>query len=185
MNVNPKTRKAPLPARRLPGKRSLILGAVAALVGAAGVTWLLWPDPSPPPPRAREYLEFTACLLTGPRGLQAPDAAPVWAGMQDASVATRAKVQYLSVTDPQTAENASAFLAGLAEGRCNLVFAAGELPAAAARKDAARYPGVAFYVLGDGGDSGNLKHLDGTGTAEVRQKVNDVVTTAVAASPGP
>ena len=48
------------------------------------------------PPRARQYLAFNACLLTGSRGLAGPQAAQAWAGMQDASLATRAKVEYLS-----------------------------------------------------------------------------------------
>ncbi|MGH3190248.1 MAG: hypothetical protein ACRDPY_35980 [Streptosporangiaceae bacterium] len=42
-----------------------------------------------PAPSARQYLGFDACLLTGSRGLTGPQAAQAWAGMQDASLATR------------------------------------------------------------------------------------------------
>ena len=82
------------------------LAGGAAFVLVVALTWALWPASEPdPPPRAREYLDYTACLLTGDRGIADPQAAPVWAGLQDASLATRAKVQYLAVTGPQTAEN--------------------------------------------------------------------------------
>ena len=62
------------------------------LVLAALLTWVLWPDqPSPESPRARPYIEYTACLLTGEEGIAGPDAAPVWAGLQDGSTPARCK----------------------------------------------------------------------------------------------
>jgi len=51
-------------------------------------------------PRARQYLAFTACLLTGSRGLAGAKGAEAWAGMQAASLATRAKVEYLQALVP-------------------------------------------------------------------------------------
>ena len=146
-------------------------------------TWLLWPSPATPQPRARQYLDYTACLLTGAQGIAEPDAAPVWAGMQQASLATHAKVQYLPVTDPPTIENASAFLAGLAQGNCDLVFAAGAKPTAAADLRAGAFPNVTFYVLARGTDSGNLTHLDDSTPARSQARVNDIIQKAVAAAP--
>jgi basic membrane lipoprotein Med (substrate-binding protein (PBP1-ABC) superfamily) len=183
MNVNTKSRRTPEPTRALPRKRAIILGALAAVIVAIGATWLLWPSSPPPPPRARQYLAFTACLLTGPQGIQAADAAPVWAGMQQASLATRAKVQYLSVTDPQTTENASAFLASLTQSRCNLVFATGDKPTAATRNDAAKYPSMAFYVISSGADTKNLTYIDSTAATDIQQRVRVIITKAVNANP--
>src|ERR1700761_9200785 len=78
---------------------------VAAVVVVAGlVPWLVWP--STPAPRARVYKAFTACLLTDSRGIAGPQAAPVWAGMQKASLATHVKVEYLAVVGPDTVDNA-------------------------------------------------------------------------------
>nr|BFE65694.1 hypothetical protein GCM10020063_102200 [Dactylosporangium thailandense] len=75
----------------------------------------LWPDPATEPPREREYLEFTACLLTPQDGVRGAAAGPVWAAMQDASQQTKAKVQYLEVSGAQTVENAVTFLNSLPE----------------------------------------------------------------------
>jgi basic membrane lipoprotein Med (substrate-binding protein (PBP1-ABC) superfamily) len=176
-------RRAPAPTGGWTRRRVLIVGGLAALVAVAGAAWLLWPSPSPPPPRARQYLEFTACLLTGPQGIAGRDAAPVWAGMQQASLATHAKVQYVSVTEPQTTENASAFLASLARGNCDLVFTTGAKPAAAADRDAGAYPDVTFYVLGRGTDASNLTHVDGSTAAEVQARADDIIRKAAGASP--
>jgi hypothetical protein len=52
-------------------------------------------------------------------------AAPVWAGMQDASLATHAKVQYLQVTGEATVGNALPYLATLVQRRYAVVFGAG------------------------------------------------------------
>ncbi|HEY4867303.1 MAG TPA: hypothetical protein VIK45_17525, partial [Candidatus Dormibacteraeota bacterium] len=51
-----------------------------------------------PPARARQYLSFTACLLTDSRGLAGAQASAAWAGLEQASASTRAQVQYLSVS---------------------------------------------------------------------------------------
>jgi hypothetical protein len=60
----------------------------------------------------------------GERGLTDTSAGPVWAGLQDASLATHAKVQYLAITGPQTVDNGVPFLNTLAQTGCNLIFAA-------------------------------------------------------------
>lgn len=75
-----------------------VAAGVAVIVGASAVLWLARPSgPEEPPSRAREYIEFQACLLTGAEGLSDPATQPVWAGMQEASRETRAKVSYLAV----------------------------------------------------------------------------------------
>jgi basic membrane lipoprotein Med (substrate-binding protein (PBP1-ABC) superfamily) len=126
----------------------------------------------------RQYLEFTACLLTEGGGVAGPEAAPVWAGMQDASLATRAKVQYLAVSGPQTVDNAVLFASSLAQNRCNLVFAAGDVQTSAVVKVAPRFPGTAFVVVGSGASASNVSRLDGSSATEVRAAVRRTLTTA-------
>jgi basic membrane lipoprotein Med (substrate-binding protein (PBP1-ABC) superfamily) len=163
--------------RRITRQRRWLLVAVAALVAAVGVAWAVWP--SEPAPRARQYLDFTACLLTDEHGIAGPEATPVWAGMQEASLATRAKVQYVSVVGPQTADNAVPFLSSLAQGRCNLVFAVGAVPVGAVGKAAAQFPGTRFVVVGGAPADGNVSKVD-VGSAEAtRTSVKRFITTAV------
>jgi basic membrane lipoprotein Med (substrate-binding protein (PBP1-ABC) superfamily) len=126
----------------------LAASALGLVVVAAVVTWFLWPTaPSPEAPRSRQYLEFTACLLTDDQGIDGTTGKPVWAAMQDASLATLAKVQYLAVAGPQTESNALPFANTLAQRRCDLVFAAGSAPVAAVRDAARSFPGVRFFVV--------------------------------------
>lgn len=155
--------------------------AGGALVVAAALAWLWWPSPDTPdePPRSRPYGDLTACLLTDERGTAGAEAAVVWAGMQDASLATRAQVQYLAVAGPQTVENAGTFLASLAQSRCGLVLAAGELPTAAVTAAASRFPQTRFALVNVAGPAANVSSLAGSSADEIRTAVNRAVTTAV------
>jgi hypothetical protein len=75
---------------------------MALITGLA--VWLAQPSRTQvynPPTRAREYIAFTACLLTGPDGLTDATAHQVWSGMQTESSATRAQVTYLSAAAGQ------------------------------------------------------------------------------------
>ncbi|WP_433040878.1 hypothetical protein [Dactylosporangium sp. CS-033363] len=149
------------PASRISARRprTVWIAAVACVVGVAAIiTWAVWPE-SQDAPRSRQYSEYTACLLTDTQGPQGPDAAPIWRGMQSASLKTHAQAQFQQVSDPLTLDNARSTLAGMTQGRCNLVFAAGDKPVAAIREDAKKYPSVHFYLLGGGADATNLTHL--------------------------
>lgn len=169
------------PDRRLTGRQRLLLAAVAVAVAAG---WLFWPKPAaPPPPRARQYLDFTACLLTDEHGLAGPQAAAVWSGMQQASRDTRAKVEYLTVSGAQTVENAAPFVASLAQNRCDLVLAAAELPVAAVRRAAPSFPAIRFVVLGSGPGAANIAVLDVADPARVAAVVAETVTSAVSGHP--
>jgi hypothetical protein len=154
-----------------------------ALVILGGAVWavvvLVARSPAPPPPRARQYLDFTACLLTDERGITGPEAKPVWAGMQDASSATRAKVQYLTVSGPQTVDNAVPYLNALAQRHCNLVLAAGTVPAGAVGRSAGQFPGTRFVVVGPGTTAGNVVVVPTTTPETVRPAVSRIVTNAV------
>jgi hypothetical protein len=99
--------------------------------------------------------------------------------MQEASLATRAKVQYLSVSGPQTVENALPFLSSLAQGRCNLVFAAGAVPIGAVRQGASTFPGTRFVVVGADVQGPNVSKVDQSSPAETQAAVKRIVLDAV------
>jgi hypothetical protein len=144
-----------------------------------------WPNAAPPPeiPRVRAYLQYTACLLTGERGLNDPSAAPVWAGLQDASLATHVKVQYLAIVGPQTVDNGLTFLNNLGQTGCNLVFAAGDTPIATVDKGAAAFPHTTFLPVGPAKPRANVTPLDGHTPEEIRAAVSAALTNAVNAQP--
>jgi len=159
----------------------LIGGALVFVLVAVGLTWGLWPEGSPDP-RARVYTEATACLLTPAGGVVDKYAAPVWAGMQQASLATHGKVQYLEVDGPQTGENAKTYLATLIAGKCDLVLTAGEAPNAALAGSAVAYPKLRFVLVGKGQAQGNVSVLDAAEPSQVTERVRTVVTAALEAS---
>ncbi len=149
--------------------------AAAALAVVVLLAWVCWPS-DPPPSRQREYRAETACLLTGEQGVTAPEAAPVWAGMQEASSATRVKIQYLEVNGPQTAANAESFLASLVQSRCDLILTVGAAPVGALRATAARFPSVQFVGIGGGVAAENVSVMEADGPDVVRRKASELVT---------
>ncbi len=112
-------------ARNPRGRMWVAFGTTAVLaVGFAA--WTLWPRPAAAP-QARRYLDVTACLLTGPSGIAAgTPAAPVWASMQAASLATHVMVSYLPDTSPA---DVPVMLNTLVERQCGVIITAGAAPA--------------------------------------------------------
>ncbi|MGE5285612.1 MAG: hypothetical protein ACM3ML_00090 [Micromonosporaceae bacterium] len=159
--------------------RLLTLGGVAVLV--AGCVALAVVLSLGPAPRARQYLAWTACLLTDAHGVAGRPAATVWAGMQEASLATRAQVEYLPVVTGSTAAAAQPFLNSLAARQCKVIIGAGPAPSAAVAASARRYPAIRFAVVGGKAAGRNVTQLAGTADA-VRSAVDSLVTSAVAAS---
>jgi hypothetical protein len=141
-------------AVRLPG-RWVLLGLCTAVAGV-GVGLAVSGAPQPwssggralPPARARVYEDVDACLLTGSKGLADPSAAQAWAGMEDASLATSARVSYLAVTGPATVAQAEPFAGSLLVGGCKVVVASGAAERSAALAEAARFSSVRFVVTG-------------------------------------
>jgi basic membrane lipoprotein Med (substrate-binding protein (PBP1-ABC) superfamily) len=158
-----------------------MVGLVAVVVGLSA--WLVCPA-GPSVPRTRQYLEFTACLLTDGQGVAGAVAASVWAGMQDASVTTRAKVQYLAVVGEASAANARPYLASLVQRRCGVLLAAGSAQVAAVAVDAPRYPSARFITVGGGPSAANVTVVDATASTALRQRVAALVIAAVGASGG-
>ncbi|WP_123667526.1 BMP family ABC transporter substrate-binding protein [Actinocorallia herbida] len=159
--------------------RLAIAAGVVALVPA--VAFLIAFGTDDGDSRARPYLEFKACLLTDAEGLLGKDAAPVWQGMQRASLETRAKVQYLAVTGPQTVAGAGAFVGSLVGLRCDLVVAPAGLPADAVGERAEAYPGTRFLVVGGSAEGANVSRVAGN---DVPGEVARVVAEAVSEAEG-
>lgn len=153
------------------------LTALAALIVAAVLALLLWPTPARylPPPRARVYQAFDACLLTGAQGLADPAAAPVWAGMQDASTATQAKVSYLAAAGPATVGNALPYLAALLQRHCDVILAAGPAPLAAVTQVAPGNPTVHFIDIGGASPSPNVSVVANASATDIRTAVATLI----------
>jgi hypothetical protein len=154
--------------------------AAGGLVLLLGIGFLVWPTDDPEPPRARPYREETACLLTAERGVAEEAAKPVWAGMQDASLKTSIKVQFLEVSGPQTVQNAEPFVATLAIGGCNLIFAAGDIPVGAVAASAARFPKQTFVLVGGEAGAANVELVKAVSPAEISSAVSKLLVTRYA-----
>jgi basic membrane lipoprotein Med (substrate-binding protein (PBP1-ABC) superfamily) len=137
--------------RGLSLRRRLLAAASVAALAALAAGLFAWQSLSGggPAPRLRQYVEsFTACLLTDSRGLAATQTALVWRGMQAASHATQAKVEYLPVMSGSTVAAADPYLTSLVERHCNVVVATGRAQVAAVDTQARKFPSVQFVVPG-------------------------------------
>lgn len=152
----------------------VVLTVALVLLGV----WLLRPG-AKPAPRARQYLAFTVCLLTDGRGNAGEVASPVWAGMQDASLATHAKVSFLAVPGPDTLANAQPYLVGLVQKKCELIVAVGSAEVGAVRSVAVGYPQVRFAVVDQGAASPNVIVMNAATSDEVRTAVDSLVSSVV------
>ncbi|MGW0081256.1 BMP family ABC transporter substrate-binding protein [Streptomyces sp. NPDC003393] len=182
----PVARVAAVAAVALRGCRGWAAAGVVAAVALAlvGVRLFGGEESGPPDPRARQYSETDACLLTGEKGILAgTTAATVWQGMQEASLDTRTRVMYLPVTGPQTTDNVRPFFNSLMQRQCEILLAVGDAQVSVARADAGKHPEVRFVVVGDGTSAaGNIAvakpdvKLKDTIAEDVRQAVRGVKT---------
>jgi hypothetical protein len=176
---------------RLPG-RWVLLGLCTALAGV-GIGLAVSGAPLPwsssggrvlPSPRARVYESVDACLLTGPQGLADPVTSQVWAGMEDASKATSARVSYLAVTGPPTEAEAAPFAGTLLLRGCKVIVASGTPERAAVLAKAAQFSSVRFVVQGAAaGSPPNVTALVFT-TSGLRAGVASAVEAGVHAAGG-
>jgi hypothetical protein len=154
--------------------------AGAALLAVAVVTALMvvlgHGERRLPPPRARQYRSIDACLLTGPGGVADPQASAVWAGMQDASVKTRARVSYLPVVGPDTVTNALPFAQSLIQRHCAVILAVGQVETGAAAKEAPQHADIRFVLIGQSASGANVSVVPAGTRERVRPAVADVVT---------
>jgi hypothetical protein len=166
---------------RLWGRRWLWCVAGSGAAAAAGLGVWLWLGTGGryiPPARARVYMAFSACLLTGPRGLADGQVAPVWAGMEEASLATRAKVSYLPVAGPATVGAAMPYLGSLVVRHCNVIIAVGAPETAAVSTGSGRFPGIRFVTVGPGTARSNVTVVPTGPAGVVRSRVADLVEAA-------
>ena len=155
---------------------------VGAVVVVGLVIYLVWQSGRQlPPPRARVYTDFSACLLTDANGVSSAAAAPVWAGMQAASLKTSGKVSYLAVSGPDTPANAVPYVNTLVQRRCNLVLAVGPAEVAAVRTQAPTFSAVRFVVVEPGtgaGSSANVSTVEQSSDSSVSSSIEELVTRA-------
>jgi hypothetical protein len=161
--------------------RLLLLGGPGLVVVGVVVVLLVVTLTSGPAPRARLYLAFTACLLTDSHGLAGRPAAQAWSGMQKASLATRAKVEYLPVMSGSTPAAAMPYLASLLQRHCKVVIAAGSAQVAALVSEKGRPPGVRLVAMGSVPARSGIMTVPASGSG-VASAVDQIITAAVAQS---
>jgi basic membrane lipoprotein Med (substrate-binding protein (PBP1-ABC) superfamily) len=167
MGGKPRSVSSPRKAPRL--LLTLVVAAVAVAGCVAGVLIAASGSGATPSARVRQFGAAIACLLTDSRGLAGSPAAQVWAGMQDASQATHAKVEYLQVYGT-TAAAARPYLASLVQRRCGVVLAVGSAQVSAVAADAGRYPAVRFVAISSAASSRDMTTVD-PATGQVRISV--------------
>ncbi|MBX9424786.1 MULTISPECIES: BMP family ABC transporter substrate-binding protein [Streptomyces] len=142
-------------AGALRGRVGWALGSVLVLVlGLLGARMFAQSEErgTPPDPRARAYQDYDACLLTDERGIvSGAPAAPVWEGMQAASVDKRIRVTFVPVMGEQSVANARPFLNGLVQRDCEIVVASGAPQVAAAEAAVEKNPKVRFVTVAQEG----------------------------------
>jgi basic membrane lipoprotein Med (substrate-binding protein (PBP1-ABC) superfamily) len=157
---------------------TLAVVVVAAVVAGLALSGTFGGGPLPAA-RARVYVNVDACLLTGSGGVSDPAVAPVWAGMEQASLSTRVRVSFLSVPGPATEANAAPFLGSLLVRGCRVIFASGNPERAAVLADAGRFPAVKFVIFGAARAPSNVTVLAFTAAGGVQSSVANVMTEAV------
>jgi basic membrane lipoprotein Med (substrate-binding protein (PBP1-ABC) superfamily) len=159
-------------------QRWLVGGGGTALVVLVAVAAVWASQSGSPAPRVRRYLAYTACLLTDSHGIAAAQAAQVWAGMQDASLATHAKVAYLPVMSGSTAAAADPYLSSLLQRHCAVVVATGTAQVAAVTAQAGRFPSVRFVVIGRVAARSHVTAVEGP-ASRLRANVAGLITAAM------
>lgn len=162
------------------GRWAWIAGSVGVLVLGLVAAWLFAGEEkhTPPDPRARQYKDFNACLLTDDKGITSgTTAATVWDGMQEASSDTQVRVTYVPVTGEQTTENALPFVNGLLQRKCSVVLAVGEAQVKAAEQQAPTHEKIRFVTVDGTKKAGNITAAkSGEGLKEtVADAIRDVV----------
>jgi basic membrane lipoprotein Med (substrate-binding protein (PBP1-ABC) superfamily) len=146
--------------------------AVAVIVGGA----LIWFLPEKETPRARQYTAFKSCLLTNSHGISENPASAVWKGMQQASLKTHSKVQYLENTEVKST-NAVPYLGTLLQTRCNLIIAVGDVQTAAVSATAGSNPDTKFVVVGTTANHPNVTSVTSK-PEDAQGRIAELITSA-------
>ncbi|MFD7320816.1 BMP family ABC transporter substrate-binding protein [Streptomyces sp. NPDC059875] len=170
-------------AGSLRGRAGWTVASAAVVVLGLLAVWLFvgGGQDGPPDPRARQYKDFDACLLTDEKGIvTGAPAAPVWEGMQQVSGETRIRVTFVPVMGEQSAKNVQPFFNGLMQRQCDVVLASGAPQVKAVEEGAGKYPKVRFVVVDGSKGAGNValvtsgKGLKSAVADAVRQAVKDL-----------
>ena len=137
-------------------RQGVVRAAVVAVV-AAGLfvtAWLLWLRPAfvaAPASTAPQYLNASACLLTGADGVTpGTPAAQAWRAIESASRTSHVMVSYLPAAGPA---DAPAMLNTLVERRCGVIVVTGASPAQVASVAKAN-PAHQFILVASGAVAG-------------------------------
>jgi hypothetical protein len=128
-------------------RHGLVKAGIAAMaVVAVFITaWMLWIRPGTvAAPRARQYLDVSACLLTGSSGVTpGTPGARAWHAMQSASLASHVMVSYLPDTGPT---DGPVLLNTLVERQCGVIVVTGASQAQVTHA-AKAHPGQRFILV--------------------------------------
>lgn len=150
--------------------RWFVLAGVVAVVAALVAVVLWWPRSEPEQPRERAYREYDVCLLTPSEGLADPQAAAVWAGAQEVSLARGVRLVYLPVAGQQTPARAGEFLASLVGQGCEVIVLVGAAPVMAAAANEGN-GSATILAVGD--------EIDGSSSETITSSTVDVLMSIV------
>ncbi|MEV6630471.1 hypothetical protein AB0M54_06940 [Actinoplanes sp. NPDC051470] len=140
-------------------RETLVVAAVLLVCALALIIW--WPGDDDAPARERHYQATTACLLTDDQGLAGAPAQAAWSAMREVSDRELIKVQYLSISGPQTAANGLGFFNSLGTQRCGTIIAVGAAPIAALNEGRAQFPDITYITV------------DKAAASDIREQVKD------------
>lgn len=138
--------------------KAVVPAAAGVAVSVAVIAaWMLWPAPAPAAtPQARQYLDASACLLTGASGVSPGTAgAQAWSAMESASTASHVMVSHLPSAAPA---DVPVLLNTLIERKCGVIVVTGASQnqvTSAARAN----PGRRFVLVTDGTAAGSAAAL--------------------------
>ena len=164
------------------GRVRIWLATGAIVIAGAVVAWGVWPSPSPAA-QTRRYLDVSACLLTGPNGIAAgTPAAPVWAAMRSASLATHVMVSYLSDTGPA---DVGPMLNTLIERQCGVIVATGDVAADVIAAGHANPHQQFLLVAASGASVTGTSNTTVVSQAAAAGRIDQVIRTLAANAPRP
>jgi basic membrane lipoprotein Med (substrate-binding protein (PBP1-ABC) superfamily) len=168
--------------------KAVVAVAAGVVVSAAAVAaWMLWPGPGPgsataAAPPARQYLDVSACLLTGAGGVSPGTVGgQAWSAMESASLTSHVMVSHLPSAEPA---DVPVLLNTLIERECGVIVVTGASQnqvTSAARAN----PGHRFILVAGGTSAGSVAVLPNAVTVSAARapgRINQEVLALAGAS---